>query len=51
MKPLRTLQRRVACWRIEQIKTYQEIEHKKILNPNDIIGKFISLTNHAVSSR
>lgn len=49
MSLLRTLQRRVAQWRMLQIKMYQENHHQQTCYPEDIISKFVSLATHAIT--
>ncbi len=48
---LRTLQRRVANWRLEQMKIKQENNRQVIVAQHDMIGAYVSLTGHAVINR
>jgi len=48
---LRTLQRRVAEWRQEQIKIKQEKNNQKNLNRHDAINTYVSLIGQAVVNR
>ena len=45
---LRTLQRRVANWRMQQIKSNQENRIKNILRPHDSMTTYVSLVAHAI---
>ena len=45
---LRTLQRRVADWRLQQVKIKQEINSQKIFKKDDAIGVYASLVGQAV---
>lgn len=46
---LRTLQRRVADWRMQQIKTHQDIRIENIQPLSNDVGKFIALTTRGAS--
>jgi len=46
---LRTLQRRVADWRLQQIKLHQDIRIENIQPLSNDVGKFITLTSRAAS--
>jgi hypothetical protein len=48
MKYLRTMQRRVAEWRMQQIKVNQERNCKEILAQNNTISNYVSLIAHSI---
>ena len=48
---LRTLQKRIAKWRKEQIKIHQEKNYKNILTKNNAINNYISLIAHSAISK
>jgi hypothetical protein len=47
-KLLRTLQRRVAGWRIEQIKRFQEMNFKRGLPSTDAVTTYTTFVAHAI---
>ena len=48
---LRTLQRRVANWRLEQMKIKQEKNKQMVVTQHDMIDSYVSLIGHAVTNR
>lgn len=48
LSKLRTLQKRVANWRKEQIKINQEYRYYKSLIENNEVSKYISLVAHSI---
>lgn len=50
MKHLRTMQRRVACWRTQQIKINQERNCKATFTQNNTVNNYISLIAHSVTN-
>ena len=46
---IRTLQKRTAEWRKEQIKINQERYSQNVLTENNVINKYISLVAHSVT--
>ncbi len=51
MKQLRTIQRRVAGWRLQQIKLNQEKNCKETLTEENSVNEYISLVAHSIINK